>query len=211
MESLEDLENFVYEVASNAPIPGGGAVAGVAGSLGVALASMVANFTLGKKKSEAYEQDCLEKIQTFNQQIRQLLDLAKKDTVAYGFVQKAFSLPKSNEEEKKARSEAIEKACEKSLMVPLEILKLLKTCTKDLENLSSYSNTNLDSDTAGAATLINSASITSWYCAWSNLPFIKNEDKKNALKTQLNQLKNEVHALTETILDQVKVRMKIED
>ncbi len=116
---------FVDTVASDAPAPGGGSVAALAGSVGAALTAMVAGLTQGRKKYAAYSDHAAE-VQTHAQALKlRLLDVMDRDTAAFQMVSDAFALPRSTDEEKAARSAAIQdglKACTKT---PMEMMELI--------------------------------------------------------------------------------------
>jgi formiminotetrahydrofolate cyclodeaminase len=116
---------FVDTVASDAPAPGGGSVAALAGSVGAALTAMVAGLTQGRKKYATYADHAAE-VQTHAQALKlRLLDVMDRDTAAFQMVSDAFALPRSTDEEKAARSAAIQdglKACTKT---PMEMMELI--------------------------------------------------------------------------------------
>ncbi|KKM12791.1 hypothetical protein SY88_01565 [Clostridiales bacterium PH28_bin88] len=122
---LTDLtvNGFIEELASDSPAPGGGSVSALAGSLGAALVSMVANLTVGKesfKENEAEMRDVLEKAAELKERLSQMVD---EDTAAFNRVMAAYKLPKSSEEEKTKRSEAIQEALKRAALLPLEVAR----------------------------------------------------------------------------------------
>ncbi|PCJ62890.1 MAG: hypothetical protein COA79_01830 [Planctomycetota bacterium] len=209
MEPLIEVENFVYAVASDSPTPGGGSVAGIIGSLGAALGSMVCNFTAGKKKFAEYDKEASEAIHSLNNDIQNLLELAEKDMRSYNLVGKAFQLPKSNDQEKKARSDAIEHACEMALKAPFEVMKICKRLIIQTSRISEYGNPMLDSDTAGAGILLHAAAETAFYCVHANLPFIKNEEKNQNISKSINEIIQETKKEKDIILARVTFRMNL--
>jgi glutamate formiminotransferase/formiminotetrahydrofolate cyclodeaminase len=114
------LKEFVDEVASDSPAPGGGSVAALAGSLGAALAAMVANLTVGKRGYEAAWQG-LSDLAVRSQRVKDaLLRGVDEDTAAFNAIMEATRLPKSSEAERRARDEAIQRSYESACSVPLE-------------------------------------------------------------------------------------------
>ena len=122
---LSDLtvKGFVEELASESPAPGGGSVAALAGSLGAALSAMVAGLTVGKEKyKENWE--IMEKVQSDGTALQnRFLDLMEKDTEAFNCFMAAMKLPKATDEEKAARSKAMQEATKKAIEVPFETMK----------------------------------------------------------------------------------------
>ncbi|HOX30767.1 MAG TPA: glutamate formimidoyltransferase [Spirochaetales bacterium] len=114
------VADFVDEVARDSPAPGGGSVAALAGSLGAALAVMVANLTVGKK---GYEPSwaSLSELAVRAQGVKAaLLRAVDEDTAAFNLIMEAMKLPKGGEAEKAAREAALQEGYKKASLVPLE-------------------------------------------------------------------------------------------
>jgi glutamate formiminotransferase / formiminotetrahydrofolate cyclodeaminase len=134
-ERLIDMTcvEFANETASESPAPGGGSVSALAGALGVSLGTMVANLSSHKPGwDERWEEfsNWAEKGQKLKDELLMLVD---EDTSAFNKIMDAFSLPKDTEEEKKARTNAIQDATKLAIEVPfrtmeraLESMTLLK-------------------------------------------------------------------------------------
>lgn len=118
------VTQFVDTVASDAPAPGGGSVAALAGSIGAALAAMVANLTQGRKKYEEFAAYAAEVEQKGNSLKERLLDVMDRDTEAFNVVSAAFSMPKETDEQKAARSAAIQEGLKGCTKTPLEMMEL---------------------------------------------------------------------------------------
>jgi len=95
----KDFNVFLDELASSAPVPGGGGASAACGALAAALASMVANLTTGKKKYAQYEDDIQRILREAEAKRKELVSLADADAEAFAPLAKAYSLPKSTEEE----------------------------------------------------------------------------------------------------------------
>ena len=105
-----DLVSFADETASESPAPGGGSISAYVGSLGISLATMVANLSSHKKGwDERWEEfsTWADKGQTIKDQLLKLVDA---DTAAFNKIMSAFGLPKTTEEEKKLRTQTIQDA-----------------------------------------------------------------------------------------------------
>lgn len=114
------VADFVDEVASESPAPGGGSVAALAGSLGAALVAMVGNLTVGKKGYESSWAE-LSSLAVKAQGIKvRLLRAVDEDTEAFNAIMEATKLPKASPEEKDAREAALQEAFCKASSVPLE-------------------------------------------------------------------------------------------
>jgi glutamate formiminotransferase len=154
------VERFVDEVSSNSPAPGGGSVAALAGSLGAALAAMVANLTVGKKGYEA-AWDSSAKLAERSQALKAaLLRAVDDDTKAFDGVLAATRLPRATDEEKRARADAIAAAYEKATVVPLATARLCLQAIGLAEEAAGTGNKNSASD-AGVGALLAKAGLES--------------------------------------------------
>ncbi len=116
------INDFLEEVASGNPTPGGGSVAAFAGSLGSALARMVSNITLKKAEGEKKE-----KFESLEEEARvlqnELWRLVDRDAESFKMVMNAFKLPKETEGEKEKRKAEIQKAFQEATRVPFETME----------------------------------------------------------------------------------------
>ena len=140
------INEFVNEVDSKSPAPGGGSVAALAGSLSSALARMVSHLTVGKKKFRALEETVQgqvhEAMAVLETKKDIYLTLIDKDTEAFNMIMKAFKLPKETDEEKKERANKIEEATVLAIDVPYQVAENAKSVLPALEVLYTYGNQN---------------------------------------------------------------------
>jgi glutamate formiminotransferase / formiminotetrahydrofolate cyclodeaminase len=118
-----NLRAFLNETASESPAPGGGSISSYMGALGVALGTMVANLSSHKRGwDDRWEEFSLwsEKGKAIQ---NRLLNLVDEDTLAFNRVMDAFSLPKKSDEEKVARTNAIQEATKNAIMVPFSVME----------------------------------------------------------------------------------------
>ncbi len=170
------VAQFVDTVASDAPAPGGGSVAALAGSIGAALTAMVGNLTQGRKKYAQYAEFAAQVEAKGNELKARLLDMMDRDTEAFMLVSDAFSMPKATDEEKAARSAAIQaglKACTKT---PMEMMEL---CAETAELASDFAENGFNDSSAsdlGVAFLSLSAAIRgAWLNVLINISSIKDQ------------------------------------
>jgi len=129
----KSVSGFLDELASSAPVPGGGSTAALTGALAAALVSMVGNLTVGKRRYadvEAEVQGLLVRSEALRCRLSQLLEA---DTQVYGVLSQAYQLPRETEEEKAARTAAIQAALKEAEAVPMQIaqgcVEVLDLCT----------------------------------------------------------------------------------
>lgn len=153
----ESLSGFVASVASSAPVPGGGSVAAHVGSLGAALAEMVAGLTVGRKKYAAVDAEMKELAARATALGARLSALVKEDADSYALVSAAYKLPKGTPEESASRDAAIQSALVKAALVPLETARACVTVAKLAATCAQKGNTNAVSDAGVAALLAEAA------------------------------------------------------
>ncbi|AEF17959.1 MULTISPECIES: cyclodeaminase/cyclohydrolase family protein [Thermoanaerobacterium] len=154
----ETLEEYVKDVSSSKPAPGGGSVSALVASLGVALSSMVYNLTIGRKFYEEYDSDIKDEIESglkiCERLISELMPLVDEDKNAYDDVIKAIKMPKNNDEEKALRSQKLDEAYLKAINVPLKLARLLSEGFAPTLLIAQYGNPNAISDAAVGALLL---------------------------------------------------------
>jgi glutamate formiminotransferase/formiminotetrahydrofolate cyclodeaminase len=117
------LSSFVWETSSESPAPGGGSVAAAMGAMGAALATMVANLSSHKRGWDDRWDEFASWAEKGAEIQKRLLHLVDEDTEAFNAVMRAYEMPKESDEEKTARSAAVEDATKKASEVPLTVMK----------------------------------------------------------------------------------------
>ena len=140
------VRDFVDEVTTGNPAPGGGSVAALSGSLGAALGCMVARLTLGKpgyESAAAEIQDALNKLEGLK---RDMLNLVEEDATAYNKVTAAYSMMKDSGLAKVERSKAIQEAFKGATAVPLRLTRKCGNALDLLKVLAAKGNPSAASD-----------------------------------------------------------------
>ena len=104
--------------ASSSPAPGGGSIAAMTGAFGAALSAMVANLTISKKAYEDVREEMQSLIETAEEIRLELLDAIQKDSESFDAFIAALGMPKETDEEKAARTAAMQKALKEAADVP---------------------------------------------------------------------------------------------
>jgi len=154
----QSLSRFSEETASESPAPGGGSISAYVGTLGISLATMVANLSAHKKGwDERWEEfsDWAEKGEGLR---KQLLLLVDADTRAFDSIMAAFGLPKSTDAEKNLRTQAIQTATKLAMEVPLQVMRLCLQSMDVIEAMANNGNPNSVSD-AGVGALCARAAV----------------------------------------------------
>lgn len=142
-----DLVKFCHTTASEAPAPGGGSIAAYMGALGSALGTMVANLTANKYRHDdrwMEYSDWAEKGKTYHDALLKMVD---EDTNAFNKIMDAFGLPKGSDEEKAARTQAIQDATKYAIEIPLQTMKL---CCDSMEVMLEMAKTGLEASLSDA-------------------------------------------------------------
>lgn len=186
------VNDFVNEVDSKSPAPGGGSVAALAGSLSSALARMVSHLTIGKKKFKALDEEIQNKVfqamETLETKKNDFIELIDKDTEAFNMIMAAFKLPKETEEEKKHRSSKIEEATIVAIDVPYEVASNGRALLEALNILLQYGNKNCLSDLGVSGLLLHTTIIGAVMNMKINLPGISDEDVKKKYQNEIDVL-----------------------
>ncbi|MDY0236017.1 MAG: cyclodeaminase/cyclohydrolase family protein [Gudongella sp.] len=204
-------KDFVMDVASESPTPGGGSVSALVGSLGSALTCMVGHLTIDKKAYELVPEDkkneMKNELKIINELTDSLLKLVDEDSTAFDDVMRAFKLPKNNEEEKKIRSAAIQIGYKKALEVPL---RSGETCYEILANqelFAEYGNIHAITD-VGVGTLLAYAALEgSLFNVTINLKSIKDVEYKAEIEKKVSQLILDGKKLRDSLLEIVYRRL----
>lgn len=202
-------KDFVDEVSSESPAPGGGSVAALAGSLCAALSAMVANLTVGK---QGYEKvwpemsDLAEKGQEIKDKLSKAVD---EDTNAFNDLMEAMRLPKGTPEQKVFRDKAMEEGYKKAAAVPLQTAKTCLEAMKVSLVAAQRGNANSASD-AGVAALMARAGVEGAVLnVLINLGSIKDQAFKDSHVRECEGLKNESADLCGQVQQTVMKNIKI--
>ena len=196
--------DFVAATASKEPTPGGGAIAALTGATGAALAEMVANLTFGKKGYEEVQSE-MEELQTKAEAIRnRMLELSQADADVFNIFMNALGLPKNTDEEKIARTAAIQQAYKDAAMVPFEIGELAYQIFDLAELASKKGNQNLITDGIIAAINARAAVKTAFLNVRINLSGIKDEAFVANVSAKMNSIEQDLDTKEAAIISLYK-------
>jgi len=117
------VQQYLDQLASGDPTPGGGSAAGLTGAIGAALLCMSARFTVGREKYAAFEENAGRVLEEADALRAKLQRLMEEDSVAYAAYRAASAMPKDTDEQKAARKAAIQDSTKSSAQVPMEIVR----------------------------------------------------------------------------------------
>lgn len=201
------ITDFVDELASDSPAPGGGSVAALCGALSAALASMVANLTYDKKGYKKYNQE-MDSVAAEAQQLKaKLVDLVDRDTEAFNEVMVAFGLPKKTDEDVEARDKAINAATKKAASVPFEVVSLTPELVRLCRKVAEFGNRNLTPDAGVSGLTAALAARGATYNVRVNLQGLPDDDFSKRLCEESDRMLAEVDSVVAEIRKIIEERL----
>ena len=201
------VREYLDRLAGNLPAPGGGSGAALAGALGAALGSMVANFTVGKGKFADVEEQvraCLDRLEAERAELMVLVD---EDVTAYEAVGGAYGRPRSTDEERARRDEAIQAALKQAAGVPRRIVLAAAEAVRAAGELTDTGNPNLISDVGCAVRLAQAAVECAWLNVEVNLVLIRDEEFVTRLRAEVDAARADARTLADQVFGQVAARI----
>lgn len=199
----QTIQDFCSQLAAGTPAPGGGAAAAVAGAMGASLVSMVAGLTVGREKFAAVNDEMAHAQEVGQREAAALLVCADEDQEAFDQVMAAFALPKGTDEEKKARTQAVQAGYKAATRSPIKTMEHCLVAMRYALAVAEKGNPNALSD-AYVGFLAASAGFDGalWNVA-INLGSIKDDAFKQEALAEVNRFRGEkeeiaraLHALT---------------
>ena len=195
------LQKFIDVTAGSDPVPGGGSISALAGTLSAALAHMVAGLTIGKKKYLEVE-DEMKTIAEKTAEIQALLYKAiDRDSEAYNVVFDAFKLPKETEEEKEKRSEAIQEATKVAAEVPMEVAEAAFSLIPYIKIVVAKGNQNAVTDGCVAMLCCRTAVLGALLNVRINLGSIKDSEFVKEYEARALKMEDAISDIEKEILE----------
>lgn len=179
------IKEFLAEITSDSPAPGGGSVAALAGAVGAALATMVGNLTLSNAKYSEVQSEVEALMPHLNSLQAKLVHYVDEDTAAFNQVMAAYRLPKGTDEEKQARSQAIQQALQGAATLPMNVARLCLEVLSLSKQMLTIGNTNAASDAAVAGRMAHAGMWGAIYNVRINLDSIKDQDFVTAMREEV--------------------------
>jgi glutamate formiminotransferase/formiminotetrahydrofolate cyclodeaminase len=199
------LKGFAEETSAESPAPGGGSVSAYVGALGVSLGAMVANLSAHKRGwDERWEEfsNWAEKGMYYQAELLKMVD---EDTNAYNRILESFQLPQGSDEEKKARSAAIQEATRGAILAPLKVMELSFASMEVMRAMVEHGNPNSVSDGAVGALCAHMAVRGAYLNVMINMKGFKDQafleevsQKAKEIADAAERLENEILRITES-------------
>lgn len=198
-----DLLAFTDRVSSDDPAPGGGSCAALAGALGAALAAMVGGMTQGRKKYAEFAEHAKETEESCRSLSARLLDVMDRDTDAFLAVSGAYGMPKDTEEEKAARSAAIQAALRGCTETPMEMMELCRDAILAAHGMLGRFNTNCASDLGVAVLLLKSGMQGAWMNVLINIGSLRDAEYAESARRKGEAILAESVSLADACYDEL--------
>ena len=198
------VKDFLNKVAGSDPVPGGGSIAALNGALASALAAMVANLTIGKKKYAEVQED----MQAIAQEAEELMTAftadIDRDSDAYNRVFACFKMPKDTDEEKVARSTAIQEATKYAAQVPLEVARRACALMPHIAEVALKGNQNAVTDACVAMMSARNAVLAAVLNVRINLTSLKDAELVARLQAEADGLEQQACNQEQELLAKIK-------
>ena len=203
----QPIAGFLDALASSAPTPGGGGAAALMGATGAALLSMVANLTIGKKGHEEVEaemRDILGQAEGLRASLTGMID---DDVVAFNALMATYRLPKETDEQKAARSAAIQLGLRGATEAPMACARAAAAVVRLSRRTAEIGNRNVISD-AGVGVLAAQAALRSAALnVYINAPQLKDRGYADSTVQELEALLAECGGTSEDVYGMVMHRL----
>ena len=193
--------------ASDSPTPGGGSVSAMVGALGVSMAAMVGNLTVGKPKYVEVEAEAMELTGRAYYIMTRLEQLMAADIAAFGKFMDTYRMPKNTDEEKAKREEAAQKALKVATNVPIKIANILLEALSITEKLARIGNKMAVSDAGVAAYVCEAALHAVLLNVDINVPLINDQEFVSGVREEKKKIADEAIRIKELAVAVVKERM----
>lgn len=201
------LTEFANETASESPAPGGGSIAAYLGTLGISLGTMVANLSSHKKGWDDRWKEFSVWAEKGQQLKDALLNMVDEDTNSFNRIMQAFGLPKSTDEEKKARSEEIQSATKYATEVPFKVMELSMQTFELIKAMAEVGNPNSVTDAGVGALCARSAVLGAYLNVRINAGGLADKSFAADIIAKAEVLCDKAIAEEKTILEIVKSKI----
>nr|WP_245773020.1 cyclodeaminase/cyclohydrolase family protein [Paenibacillus catalpae] len=196
------MRQFLQQAGSSKPTPGGGSVAALIAALGASMTSMVGSLSQGEKFA-SIQQQISGVIRTISHLTGQCEELLQADITSFNQYMDALKLPKSTDEEKLERANAIQQAAIRAIEVPLRLMEICRAGIVSTYSIAESSNKNVISDLGIGAILFEAAAQSALLTIEINLGSLKDlglkqqyADKVLLLSRDIEDLKSKTLVIT---------------
>ncbi|MCI9207114.1 MAG: cyclodeaminase/cyclohydrolase family protein [Adlercreutzia caecimuris] len=198
---------FIEALASKEPTPGGGGASAYAGALASALASMVGNLTVGKKKYADVEKRVQSELLELADTRLRLLELIDADAAAFAPLAAAYGMPRGTDEEAAAQKAALQAALVDACEVPLEIMRQCVQVVESCVFLAKHGSVLAVSDAGAGAVLAKAALLAASLNVRINIASMDDAVRAEAYREEMEELIAAGSALADDVYADVVERL----
>ena len=198
------ITEFMNELASNAPVPGGGGASALIGAVGVSLGDMVGELTTGKKKYADVEEDIQRLMRDAKEVKDEFLRLIDADAEAFAPLARAYGIPK----DEPGRDEIMEEALKNGAAVPMDIMRTCGRALDIIEEFAEKGSRLAVSDAGCAAASCKAAMQAASLNVFINTKSMKDRAHAEALNAEADQLLAKYTVLADRIFDSVAGKLR---
>ena len=182
------IDDFLGELSSSKPVPGGGGASAVSAALGAALSNMVLHLTEGKKKYAQYRDEMISMTESLDGLINDLSAGADKDAEAFEPLSRAYGLKKDTPEEREYRDKVMGEALKTASEAPLELMENILKAARLTERVSQIGSPLAISDAGAAAQLLNASMKAASLNVFINTGLMKDGDEAARMNKKAEEL-----------------------
>ena len=203
---LVDLttKDFIKEMGSDSPAPGGGSASALCGAQAAALLAMVGRLTIGKKKYADVQELAEETVKEADRLEETLTEIIDRDTESFNAVSAVFAMPKDTDEEKAARKAAMQEALKLCTVTPLEMMRNGYEGLRLIEKAAGKLNLTAASDMGCAVLGFKSCIYGAWLNVLINIAGITDEAYAAKCREEGEKIMTEATALADQLYEKVK-------
>lgn len=203
MMAEQSMKDFIEVLSSKAAVPGGGGACAYVAAAGMALGSMVANLTTGKKKYAGYQQEIEEILTKADVLSKELMEYMDKDAESFEPLSKAYGLPKDTPEQAASKEKIMERALTDASMTPIALMEKILEALKILDRLSMIGSRLAVSDVGAGVQLCKAALNGASLNVFINTKLMKNRELAEEMNTKTDALLIEGNEMADRIYDTV--------
>lgn len=199
---------FLEDLSSSRPVPGGGGASATVGAFASALGMMVANLTVGKKKYADVEEEIKEAREQLEKLRDELVALTDRDAEAFEPLSKAYGLPKETQEQKEEKERILEQALYEASIVPMDIMETVLKVMHLLKVMGEKGSKIAVSDVGVGILFAQAALEGASLNVFINTNLMKNRERAEELNRKTDAMIQEGRELKETIYAGVLAKIR---
>ena len=203
----QTIEEFLQQLASRAPTPGGGSAAALMGAQAAALLGMVCNLTIGKKQYSAVEEDMQALLNRSEALREELTDAIEADVKVFNEVMAAYRLPRENIQQQSVRNAAVQQALRTATDVPLQCARACAELIQLSRTAAGKGSRNVVSDAGVAVMSAHAALQSAALNVFINIGSIQDRQFADVRKDELENIMQGASEATEEIYQLVRSRL----